>query len=229
MSVAEVETPAETEAPTEPTEPTEPDAPTEPTEPEPEPEPVEPVEPPPPAVDPAEMEKILKKVDGRATTYRNAVADLLGDAILGFTPCPLCSDGIMGHIPPLEDAQPSTELEARLLEVLKTPSAPEYREAPNVRQCGTCAGWGSVLSGSRVAGKERVMCPTCKGNGFQGDLVANLPPQGTNGAVEYEMPDDVKPVASGDVDIWGSPRLLDDGQENPNFGKMIQYKNPALP
>ncbi len=229
MSVAETETPTEVETPTEPTEPPveTPDDP--PDDAEPEPEPVEPVEPVEPAIDPVAMEKIYKKIESRATTYRNAVADLLGDAIFGFTPCPLCSDGIMGHLPPLEDAQPSTDLEARLLDVLKTPSAPEYRDAPNVRQCGTCAGWGSVLSGSRVAGKERVLCPTCKGNGFQGDLaVAPLAPS-TNGVVEYEMPVDNEPLVSADADIWGSPRVLDDGQDNPNYGKMPQYKNPALP
>ena len=47
--------------------------------------------------------------------------------------------------------------------------------------------------------------------------------------VEFPPPPSEGPVATGDVDIWGSPRLLDDGQENPNYGKMVQYKNPELP
>ena len=115
------------------------------------------------------------------------------------------------------------------MEVLKTPSAPEYKEAPNVRQCGTCAGWGSVLSGSRVAGKERVMCPTCKGNGFQGEVQASNPPLPVNGEVVFEPAADAVPLVSEDNDIWGSPKILDDGQENPNYGKMPQYKNPSLP
>src|SRR5207302_1099497 len=97
---------------------------------------------------------------------------------------------------------PVNELQARLLEVLKTPSAPEYRDAPNVRQCGTCGGWGQVLSGSHVAGKDRVLCPTCKGNGFQGDLaVAPLAPS-SNGEVSFELPPDTEPLVTGDADIW---------------------------
>src|SRR5207248_1800640 len=111
-------------------------------------------------VDPVAMEKVLKKVDQSATTYRNRVGDLLGEAIHGFTLCPLCADGVMGFIPPLEDAEPSSELQARLLDVLRQPSAPDFQPAPNARRCGTCDGWGQVLSGSRVAGKERIVCPT---------------------------------------------------------------------
>jgi hypothetical protein len=229
VSVAETETPTETETPPV----TEPDAPPE-TEPPIEPEPPaesEPQDEPPaaPAVDHVAMERILEKIDRSATTYRNRVSDLLGEQAQDLSPCPLCEPGIMGLIYPPEWTEPVSELHARLLDVLKTPSAPEYRDAPNVRQCGTCAGWGSVLSGSRVAGKERVLCPTCKGNGFQGDQAVTPAPQGTNGSVDPEWPADTAPLVSGDADIWGSPKVLDDGQDNPNYGKMPQYKNPALP
>lgn len=182
-----------------------------------------------PAIDPVEMEKTYRKIEQAATTYRRRVADLLGDAILGFTPCPLCSDGIMGHLPPLEDAQPATELEARLLDVLKTPQAPEYRPAPNARRCGTCDGWGAVLSGSRLANKDRVRCPTCMGNGYQGDeLTPSAPPSG-NGVVAFDPPEDQTPLTSDDPDMWGTPKYLADGQRNPNWGMMPQYKDPTLP
>jgi len=177
----------------------------------------------------AEMEKTLAKIDRSATTYRNRVAELLGEQANDLSPCPLCSDGIMGHLFPVDWITPVNETQARLLEVLKTPQSPEYRPAPNVRQCGTCAGWGSVLSGSRVAGKERVLCPTCKGNGFQGEVVATNPPASPNGEVVFEPAADAVPLVSDDADIWGSPKVLDDGQDNPNYGKMPQYKNPQLP
>ena len=37
------------------------------------------------------------------------------------------------------------------------------------------------------------------------------------------------PAVVADADAWGSPRLLADGQENPNYGRMPQYKDPAYP
>lgn len=225
----------ETEPAAEVTEPeAEPDGDEPETEPAPEPPPAEPEEPEAlapaaPAPDPGEMEKILKKVDQAATTYRNRVGVLLGDAILGFNPCPLCSDGIMGHLPPLDSVQPSNELQERLLDVLKTPTAPEYRPAPHARRCGTCDGWGAVLSGSRLAGNERVKCPTCNGNGYQGSGVPAPTSNGDGAVAPCEPPADQTPLVTADQDIWGSPRLLEDGQPNPNYGKMVQYKDPTLP
>jgi hypothetical protein len=120
-------------------------------------------------------------------------------------------------------------LHAHQLDVLRTPDAPEYHQAQHVRRCQLCDGWGVVLSGSRVAGKGQVKCQLCKGNGFVGDAVipGNEPPQ--NGEVEVEFPEDTGPLVTEDTDVWGSPRILDDGQENPNYGKMPQYKDKSLP
>lgn len=229
MSVAEAEPTAPPEPEPEPVEPTEPEPTPEPVEPEPEPTPEPPAAPPPPVVNEATMEKFYKGLATRTATLDRWIEGELGENYGDLSPCPLCVDGIVGHIYPPEWITPVSDLQARLLDVLKTPSAPEYQPAPNVRQCGTCAGWGSVLSGSKVAGKERVLCPTCKGNGFQGDLTHSPLPASADGAVEYEPPADALPLVSDDTDIWGSPRVLDDGQDNPNYGKMPQYKNPALP
>jgi hypothetical protein len=229
VSVAEVEP---TAPPVDPAAPPEPEPVPEPEpEPQPEPEPVsepEP-EPPAPAVAPEALEKFYKALETRTKTFDNwleAEAEKLG---LVLNACPLCEDGIMGHIFPPEWISPTSELQARLVDVLKTPNAPEYRDAPNVRQCGTCGGWGSVLSGSHVAGKERVLCPTCRGNGFQGDAAQPVATNGATAEVSFELPPDTTPLVTEDTDIWGSPKVLDDGQDNPNYGKMPQYKNPALP
>jgi hypothetical protein len=194
-----------------------------PTEPEPEPEAVA------PGPTPEQMEKFYKGVETRRTTFNNWVSAQLGDSYLDLSPCPLCSDSIPGLIFPPDWITPGSDQQARLLEVLKTPSAPEYRQAPHARRCGTCDGWGSVLSGSRIAGKDRVMCPTCQGNGYQGEGAQPPSAASGNGVVAFEPAADQTPLASGDADIWGSPRLLDDGQDNPNYGKMPQYKNPTLP
>ena len=176
-----------------------------------------------------EMEKILEKIDRSATTFRNRVSDLLGEQAQDLSPCPLCSDGIMGHLFPYEWITPTNDTQARLLEVLRTPAEPEYVQAPYTRTCQVCNGWGKLLSGSKLADKTRITCKACHGTGFMGDEAP-----ASNGAVDqtaalYDTPADEKPLAGGDNDIWGSPRILDDGQENPNYGKMPQYKNPTLP
>jgi hypothetical protein len=178
---------------------------------------------------PEAMEKFYKGVETRRGTFNRWVGEQLGDAYLDLSPCPLCADSIPGLIFPPAWITPTSDTQARLLDVLKTPTAPEYQPAPHARRCGTCDGWGAVLSGSRIAGKDRVMCPTCKGNGYQGEGAQLDTQQSGNGVVAYEPPADHTPVATGDTDIWGSPRLLDDGQENPNYGKMVQYKDPTLP
>jgi hypothetical protein len=80
-----------------------------------------------------------------------------------------------------------------------------------------------------MAGKGQVKCLRCKGQGFVGDaeLPTAEPVPASNGEVEF--PEDTGPLVTGDADVWGSPRILDDGQENPNYGKMPQYKDKSLP
>jgi hypothetical protein len=190
----------------------------------PEPEPPEPEGP-----SPEEMEAAFKKIERSATTYRNRVSDVLGESAQDLTPCPLCSPGIMGMVFPAEWTQPANPLHGRLLDVLKTPAAPELKEDPFTRACDTCGGNGRTLTKGHVPGHETRGCETCKGVGYlafdaNGAQVQNGP--ATNGAVVI---DEDQPLVSGDVDIWGSPRLLDSGFENPNYGKMPQYKLPQYP
>jgi hypothetical protein len=114
--------------------------------------------------------------------------------------------------------------------VLREPAAPDYLPATQTRACDQCAGWGKVLSGSRLAAHETVTCPACKGYGYVPPPIPSdngyaQAAQVTPGGVGLE--DESEPPA--DTDIWGSPRLLPDGQENPNYGKMPQYKIATLP
>ena len=229
---AEVRRPEEGEAP-EPEQPTpepteEPAGPQEPTE-EPTEAPEPPAPPPPEGMSIEELEKVRSKLDRSATTWRNRVSDLLGEDAQMLVPCELCDPTIPGFHWPPDLEQPRDDLHAHLLDVLRTPDSPEYNQAQHVRRCQLCDGWGVVLSGSRVAGKGQVKCQMCKGNGFVGDAVLPHEQPSQNGEVEVEFPDDTGPLVTGDADVWGSPRLLDDGQENPNYGKMPQYKNPSLP
>ena len=223
------------EAPQEPTEaPQEPEVPVE--EPETPPEPETPEE---PTEEPAapeqqglsleELEKVRKKLDQSATTWRNRVSDLLGEEAQMLVPCELCDPLIPGFHWPPDVEQPRDRLHESLLEVLRTPGEPDYLEDPNTRQCGVCGGLGKTRTKGKVPGKTTRVCTTCKGIGFLSTETPAAPP--TNGVVaesEFELPTE-EPLVTEDADVWGSPRLLDDGMENPNYGKMPQYKDPSLP
>lgn len=176
-----------------------------------------------------QLEEASKKLEQSAKTWRSRVETILGEAANDLVPCELCNPIIPGFHFPAELEQPRDDQHARLLEVLRTPSAPEFQLATHVRRCGTCDGYGQVLSGSKVPGKERVTCPTCKGNGFQGQGDVPSQPQTQPGNGQVEFPADTQPLTQDDNDAWGSPRLLDDGQENPNYGRAPSYKNPSLP
>src|SRR5438105_13005943 len=195
--VAEVRRPEEGDAPPqeqptpEPTE--EPAGPQEPTE--------EPTEAPEPPALPQqegksieELEKIRKQLDTSANTWRRRVHDLLGEEATMLVECELCDTLIPGfHFPP-EVEQPRDELHAHLLDVLRTPEAPDFNQAQHVRRCTLCHGWGVVLSGSRVAGKGQVKCQMCKGNGFVGDAIMPTEPQQQDGEVQVEFPADTGPL-----------------------------------
>ncbi len=189
----------------------------------------QPVEPEQIVRDEADYERMRKQLERSATTWRNRVSDVLGAEASALVPCELCDPIIPGFHWPAEVETARDETHARLLEVLRTPQAPEYPENPQTSRCVTCQGWGKVISGSRVAGKELLACPACTGYGY------TPPPTPTgNGyadAAGLEPPAVTPPtdIPLPDVDAFGSPRLLPDGQENPNYGRMPAYKLAGLP
>jgi hypothetical protein len=171
----------------------------------------------------------MGKIARSAETFRRRVSDVLGEDALALVPCELCEPEIPGFHWPAELAYPRDEIHARLLEVLRTPSAPEYVADPGHKMCDACHGYGKVRTGSKVPGQEIGTCGPCRGYGF-------VPPPGVNvqtgeidaaAGVHEAAPQDFGPPA--DRDPWGSPRILPDGQENPNYGRMPQFKNPSLP
>jgi hypothetical protein len=177
----------------------------------------------------AEWEKIGKSLDTRATTYRNAVSTLMGESAQDLVPCELCTPPFIGFHFPAASEQPRSDLHARLLAVLQRPTAVDIKQDPNTRACPTCEGLGELLTGSNVPGNERHKCPDCSGYGF-------VPPPGsaapTNGAADTRLApvgEHVAPLITDDTDAWGEPKLLPDGRENPNYGKMPQFKIQVPP
>jgi hypothetical protein len=177
----------------------------------------------------AEMERTMKRLEQSATTWRNRVSALLEESAQDLVPCELCLPIIPGFHWPAEVEQPRDATHARLLSVLKTPEGPPLKAANNTRSCDHCDGYGRVLSGSKVASHREINCSNCGGKGYLGGPTAQ-----TNGGVSIAFTPDAIPASRDDepptdVDSWGIPRLLEDGTENPNFGRTPQFWNPSYP
>ena len=143
--------------------------------------------------------------------------------------CPLCPDQHRGLIDIRFAGMVPDELADAVIAYVRGSEQVQYRPAQSVGECPVCGGLGKVLSGSKVAGKDLIVCSHCKGYGF-------VPPPGAseNGSVDPVLVPvgvgaDEGPLSTEDVDVWGSPHYLADGQENSNYGKMPQYKDPRLP
>ena len=227
------------ENPLEPDQPPAPDAEPEPENPD--AEPVEPIEPPDeepepeqeaPPVEPssyAVTEEQGKQLASEVKRHTTKVGAILGDVATDVIVCPFCNPDLQGFLYPGDLQHPRDEIHAKMIEVLAPKPSIDYLQASNIIQCESCEGYGKVRTGSKVPGNDLVACRRCLGYGY-------IPPPtgGQNGVVESEEVPSLVTAGGGeqileDVDVWGSPRLLADGMENPNYGKMPQYKRHDLP
>lgn len=110
-----------------------------------------------------EVEARFKRIEGRATTWRNAVSEVLGEIAQSYRLCPLCGDSVPGFIP---EGQPPDEVIAATRAVIGLPDLSHYEQAQNAHRCGNCGGQGVVLSGSLVKGNEAIQCTFCNGSGY---------------------------------------------------------------
>ena len=239
MSEPTPEPVAPTEPTTEPTEPTtepEPVAPTEPAEGDEEPAEVEqpgeaapsPAEP--QAHDDEERTERLAKITRSFNTYKAAVERNMEEEIVDLLQCPLCfatdhpaflNKHGAGRVP--------DEIKELVLFYLGIAREMEYPSSSKYRTCDECQGTGRVTTGSRVAGQENIGCGTCNERGWIGPEIVQ-----TNGHHE-PAPGLTAPLpavesgATDDVDEWNEPRILPDGRQNPNFGRMPHRKIQVEP
>jgi hypothetical protein len=230
LSETETETPVEApETPAE-TEPVNPDA-----------EPVEPIEgpvtpgdepEPAPEPEPSSLAKTVeqeKKLEAEQKRHTGRVGDILGEAANEVVLCPFCDPQMQGFFYMGDLENPRDEMQGRMAIAYLQPEQAEFEPARDVETCTQCKGYGKTATGSKVPGNETKACANCKGYGFYPPPTLNR-----NGNVGQDAERELAlvgapPAIVEDVDAWGSPRLMPDGQENPNYGKMPQYKNPDLP
>lgn len=179
---------------------------------------------------PEAREKAYKKVDTSFQTYVRSVSNNLEEDATDLVPCPLCTTTPHPAFLNLHDAgHVPEEIKRPVMAFLGFATEVQYPHSSAHRTCPECEGLGKVTTGSRVPGKETVGCAHCHGAGFIG-------PQGPvgNGHVEQSsaltgptvFPD---AVDVGEIDAWEEPRILPDGRENPNFGKMPTFKIQVEP
>lgn len=191
---------------------------------QPEPEPEDPQSP-----NDMQLERTVRSAEKKWANYARGIVQLYQDTDAQLFDCPLCPTQHKGFVDVRFAGMVPEELAESVNAYLMGGAEPDYNPAPNVARCSACAGYGKVKSGSRIAGKTSITCPTCKGYGY-----TPPPIPGENGyATLSELPtaghEGEGPLVAEEKDIWGSPAKLPDGQENPNYGKMPQYKDPSLP
>jgi hypothetical protein len=169
------------------------------------------------AVGEKELEKMFKRVDTANAAYSRKLGEIMGEEAGVLEPCPRCSEPFLGFIfPPLMKPVTAEQKTAVLVSVGESP--PSVSEPDNFsRRCDNCAGWGRVLSGSRVNSEKTLTCISCKGRGWvavgderrvPSNNVSEVAP--VNGASELPEP-------APEVDPWGR------GPTDPDYGKLPQY------
>ena len=158
-------------------------------------------------------------------SYARKIGEIFGEQANELLPCPLCGDTLWPGFVHLGDAgRAPNDTKNATMQFLGYARELDYKQAPSVRPCPTCDAEGKVATGSHVPEHKTIVCPDCKGYGY-------APPPGaqatsTNGANITVTGPTMVPSGNGspDTDPWGDPKLLPDGRENPNYGKMPQYK-----
>jgi uncharacterized protein YbaR (Trm112 family) len=176
----------------------------------------------------AEIEKRYKALEREQARHTTNVTKIMGDDADELIVCPLCEPELGGFLRIESFDHPRDETHEAMINVLKKPAQVTYREAPHSVQCHDCDGLGKVLSGSRVAQNELIACPTCKGAGnlvqggsTEGGLVVPAGSEYVPSGLTHEPLDEER-------DEFGSPALLPDGRENPNYGKTMRHKDPTI-
>lgn len=176
-----------------------------------------------------EVEARFGKTEKAGVTYSKKVLDTLGELAESLSPCPLCPDVHKGFIDLNDAGRIPDELVAVVQAFLGVQREADYNASPTTHTCDACGGLGKVKSGSRVPNYVTLTCSPCQGTGFV------PPPGGSSPGLAVvpggaSTPDGEQFTAPAtDSDPWGSPRLLENGVENPNYGKMPQFKDPNLP
>ncbi len=143
-----------------------------------------------------QLRDLEKKIGRARDAHAKRLGDLLGDAATDTLPCPLCFDGLMGFVLPMDAENLSQDAREAALAFLGAPGATPLREAEGVVMCERCDGWGELVYPSRKPAMVNQPCPACNGNGYRlaptapGNVVTftQLPPTEGGAGVTFGQP-----------------------------------------
>lgn len=159
-----------------------------------------------------------KALQRRAQAYSKSIAELLGDDLSGWIPCPVCTPYFPGLHPPFAAfGGAPAEVVAACRVIAGLPALDNMAQDAYSARCSTCNGVGKTLTGSTVQGHESIQCRDCGGKGWrpvgperQSEHQAAPAPM-----VEGEIP--AEGEGQPDVDPWGRPK------GDPDYGRLPGY------
>jgi hypothetical protein len=170
-----------------------------------------------------------KKLSAETKRHTSRISEILGEEATELLTCPVCDPDLQGFMYEAQILQADTPVREAVRTALTPTNEVEYEQDPTTAECTTCRGEGRTATGSKNPRYKLQDCSRCKGYGY-------VPPPGAllNGTVSHEETRELVPAGGHepiyeDVDNWGHPRLLNDGRENPNYGRQPQYIDPQFP
>lgn len=217
-----LEPPEEPEPTTEPDE--QPEAPQEPDE-----EPAGPPEPEPEPESQAVFEERLKKSERAFQTYTKKIGEVMEEDALNLIECPCCPPMHKGYVDVRDAGKLPDEVVSVVMEFVGLARATELHADPDVATCARCGGEGRTATGSNVPGNEARTCGHCKGFGYYPPPEPAAPSNGHLSDFHYPAGEAPLPDVEPERDAWGEAKLLPDGRQNPNYGRMPQFKVAVPP
>lgn len=134
-----------------------------------------------------EIEKRKVSLQRENLRHVNRVQEIMQDDAADLIPCPVCvgDDLIQGWVYPPDVKEPTEEQVSRIRQFAGMPDYTNFKHVTWAQTCGTCGGFGKVVTGSKVSGREVTGCLDCNEAGWVNTRTHSAI---TNGDVPAEVP-----------------------------------------
>jgi hypothetical protein len=168
----------------------------------------------------AVAEERAKEWDRVSRYLAKNVGDIEGDDAIHKVECPCCrSQGTPGYLDPRIQADP--EIIGPILSWFGMRPQDDYANDNYSRECDECHGLGETLSGSKVPGRDKLVCFRCKGNGWV--------PVGDERGAGLGLFGNGATSLTAAVDATPAPSYMPDGTEPPEVAALRERGYAVIP